>query len=104
MSSGGAPVVGGIVLAAGGGTRFGATKQLAPLRGRPLLSYAVESILSVRLRANVVAITNGVDEIAQQFIDGGFARFVAEPRNQPSEFQETGARRWPERGSEIWTG
>jgi molybdenum cofactor cytidylyltransferase len=41
------PVVGGIVLAAGGGSRFGATKQLAKLRGRPLLSYAVESMLSV---------------------------------------------------------
>jgi molybdenum cofactor cytidylyltransferase len=43
----GVPVVGGIVLAAGGATRFGATKQLADVRGRPLLSYAVESILSV---------------------------------------------------------
>ena len=41
------PVVGGIVLAAGGGTRFGGTKQLASLRGRPLLSYAVESMLAV---------------------------------------------------------
>jgi molybdenum cofactor cytidylyltransferase len=41
------PVVGGIVLAAGGATRFGATKQLADFRGRPLLSHAVESILSV---------------------------------------------------------
>ena len=41
------PVIGGIVLAAGGGTRFGATKQLALLRGRPLLSYAVEALLSV---------------------------------------------------------
>ena len=42
-----APVVGGIVLAAGGGTRFGGTKQLADLRGRPLLSYAVEAMLAV---------------------------------------------------------
>lgn len=47
MSDDDVPVVGGIVLAAGGGTRFGATKQLADLRGRPLLSYAVESMLSV---------------------------------------------------------
>jgi len=46
-SGGGAPVVGGILLAAGGGTRFGGTKQLASLRGRPLLSYAVEAILGV---------------------------------------------------------
>jgi len=42
-----APVVGGVVLAAGGGTRFGGTKQLADLRGRPLLSYAVEAMLAV---------------------------------------------------------
>jgi molybdenum cofactor cytidylyltransferase len=41
------PIVGGIVLAAGGGTRFGATKQLAELRGRPLLEYAVEAMLAV---------------------------------------------------------
>jgi molybdenum cofactor cytidylyltransferase len=41
------PVVGGIVLAAGGGSRFGSTKQLASLRGRPLLSYAVEAMLAV---------------------------------------------------------
>ena len=47
MSEAEVPVVGGIVLAAGGGTRFGGTKQLAEVRGRPLLSYAVESILSV---------------------------------------------------------
>jgi CTP:molybdopterin cytidylyltransferase MocA len=37
----------GIVLAAGASRRFGAVKQLAPLRGRPLLSYAVESMLAV---------------------------------------------------------
>jgi molybdenum cofactor cytidylyltransferase len=39
--------VGGLILAAGEGRRFGATKQLAELRGRPLLEYAVESMLSV---------------------------------------------------------
>jgi molybdenum cofactor cytidylyltransferase len=47
VSDDGVPAVGGIVLAAGGGSRFGATKQLAELRGRPLLSYAVESMLAV---------------------------------------------------------
>jgi molybdenum cofactor cytidylyltransferase len=39
--------IGGIVLAAGEGRRFGGTKQLARLRGRPLLSYPVEAMLSV---------------------------------------------------------
>lgn len=41
------PAIGGIVLAAGEGSRFGGTKQLASLRGRPLLSYAVENLLAV---------------------------------------------------------
>jgi molybdenum cofactor cytidylyltransferase len=39
--------IGGLVLAAGAGRRFGATKQLAELRGRPLLSHAVAPMLAV---------------------------------------------------------
>ena len=76
MSSGGAPAVGGIVLAAGGGTRFGATKQLAPLRGRPLLSYAVESILSVpSIWPVVVVLGHDAEEIARR-VELGDARVV----------------------------
>jgi molybdenum cofactor cytidylyltransferase len=36
-------LIGGIVLAAGEGRRFGGAKQLAMLRGRPLLEYAIEA-------------------------------------------------------------
>jgi molybdenum cofactor cytidylyltransferase len=40
--------VAGLVLAAGAGTRFGEqTKQLADLRGKPLLQYAVDSMNAV---------------------------------------------------------
>jgi CTP:molybdopterin cytidylyltransferase MocA len=39
-------VIGGIVLAAGAGTRFGGGKQLAYLDGRPLLEYAVRVMTS----------------------------------------------------------
>jgi CTP:molybdopterin cytidylyltransferase MocA len=40
--------VSGLVLAAGAGTRFGeATKQLAPLRGKPLLQHAVDAMSAV---------------------------------------------------------
>ena len=39
--------IGGLILAAGEGRRFGGTKQIAELRGRPLLTYAVEAMLSV---------------------------------------------------------
>ena len=71
MSSG-APAIGGIVLAAGGGTRFGATKQLAELRGRPLLTYAVEALLAVpAVRPVVVVLGHDADAIrARVELDG----------------------------------
>ena len=39
-------MIGGIVLAAGAGTRFGGGKQLALLDGRPLLEHAVRAMTS----------------------------------------------------------
>ena len=39
--------VGGLVLAAGAGRRFGAVKQLAELDGVPLLQHAVDAMLAV---------------------------------------------------------
>lgn len=41
--------VAGIVLAAGSSTRFGAPKQLALFRGRPLVRWAVEAALASKL-------------------------------------------------------
>jgi molybdenum cofactor cytidylyltransferase len=41
-------VIKGLILAAGGGTRFGSeTKQLADLRGKPLLQHAVDAMNAV---------------------------------------------------------
>jgi len=48
--------IGGLILAAGEGRRFGGTKQLAELRGRPLLEYAVESMLCVPAISPVVVV------------------------------------------------
>jgi molybdenum cofactor cytidylyltransferase len=48
--------IGGLVLAAGEGRRFGATKQLAPLRGRPLLGYVVDHMLGVPALEPVVVV------------------------------------------------
>ena len=45
-----------MILAAGGGSRFGGTKQLAELRGRPLLAYAVDAMLAVPAIWPVVAV------------------------------------------------
>jgi molybdenum cofactor cytidylyltransferase len=41
------PVIGGLVLAAGGSRRFGSPKQLARLDGVPLLQHAVDAMLAV---------------------------------------------------------
>jgi molybdenum cofactor cytidylyltransferase len=39
-------VIGGIVLAAGAGTRFGSRKQLADLDGRPMLEHSVRAMVA----------------------------------------------------------
>jgi molybdenum cofactor cytidylyltransferase len=46
--------VGGLVLAAGGGTRFGGTKQLAELAGRPLLEHALDAVADLTPRVVVL--------------------------------------------------
>jgi molybdenum cofactor cytidylyltransferase len=46
--------VGGLVLAAGEGSRFGGTKQLAELGGRPLLSYALAAMAVLEPRVVVL--------------------------------------------------
>ena len=48
--------IGGLILAAGEGRRFGGTKQIAELRGRPLLTYAVEAMLAVPALTPVVVV------------------------------------------------
>jgi len=53
--------VGGLVLAAGAGSRFGATKQLAPLDGRPLLEHALAAVAGRTPR--VVVLGHAADEI-----------------------------------------
>jgi molybdenum cofactor cytidylyltransferase len=53
--------IGGLILAAGEGRRFGGTKQLAELRGRPLLEHALVAMRSVSPR--VVVLGHAADEI-----------------------------------------
>jgi len=67
----------GLILAAGAGRRFGAaTKQLADLRGKPLLSYAVEAMLGVReLERVIVVLGHAADEI-RAAVDFGRAEIV----------------------------
>ena len=50
-----------LVLAAGGGRRFGGTKQLATVRGRPLLEHALAAVAAVSPR--VVVLGHAADEV-----------------------------------------
>ena len=58
-------MIAGLVLAAGAGTRFGGpVKQLAPLRGRPLLEHAVVAMLAVpAVDPVLVVLGHAADEI-----------------------------------------
>ena len=57
-------MIGGVVLAAGEGRRFGGAKQLAELDGRPLLEHALNAMLAVPAIDRVVLVLGaGADEI-----------------------------------------
>jgi CTP:molybdopterin cytidylyltransferase MocA len=65
----------GLILAAGAGTRFGdETKQLAELRGRPLLTYALDAMTAAVDRV-VVVLGHDADAIRAR-IDFGEASVV----------------------------
>jgi len=81
----------GIILAAGMGTRMGATKQLLPLGGRPVLEKVVESGLAVDLTPLVLVLGHGADKILDR-VDVSLARVVVNPgyRNGMSSSIKTG--------------
>jgi molybdenum cofactor cytidylyltransferase len=66
----------GIVLAAGASRRFGGVKQLAELRGRPLLSYAVEAMLAVPALDPVIVVLGHAAERIGNALDFGDATVV----------------------------
>jgi CTP:molybdopterin cytidylyltransferase MocA len=56
-------LIGGIVLAAGAGTRFGGAKQLAELHGRPLLEHALRTMAAAPLDRVVVVLGSDAEEV-----------------------------------------
>jgi CTP:molybdopterin cytidylyltransferase MocA len=56
-------VIGGLVLAAGAGTRFGRAKQLAELGGRPLLEHALRTMALAPLDRVVVVLGHRAGEV-----------------------------------------
>ena len=65
----------GVVLAAGSARRFGAVKQLAPFRGRPLVEHAVGALASAGLDAVLVVLGAEADAV-ERAADLGPARVV----------------------------
>jgi molybdenum cofactor cytidylyltransferase len=55
--------VGGLVLAAGAGTRFGGPKQLAKLDGRPMLEHSLRAMAAATVGRVVVVLGAGAEEI-----------------------------------------
>jgi CTP:molybdopterin cytidylyltransferase MocA len=59
-------VIGGLVLAAGAATRFGAQKQLAELDGVPLLEHSLRTMRSAPVGRVVVVLGSAADEIVSK--------------------------------------
>lgn len=55
-------MIAGVVLAAGAGRRFGGVKQLAPVKGRPLIEWAVDAQRAARLVDAVYVVLGAHEE------------------------------------------
>jgi molybdenum cofactor cytidylyltransferase len=59
-------LIGGLILAAGKGSRFGRSKQLAHLHGRPLLEHAVRAMTASPVGRVVVVLGAGAENVIAQ--------------------------------------
>ena len=72
-------MIAGVVLAAGGASRFGSPKQLAELDGVPLLQHAIDAVLAVPAVAPVVVVLGACAERVGEAVSLGGARAVVCP-------------------------
>ena len=56
-------MIGGLILAAGAATRFGAPKQLAELDGMPLLEHSIRTMTAAPVGRLIVVLGSSADEI-----------------------------------------
>jgi CTP:molybdopterin cytidylyltransferase MocA len=68
-------VIGGLVLAAGAGMRFGRPKQLVELDGRPLLEHAIEAMTAAPVGRVVVVLGASADQVVAR-VDPQGAQFL----------------------------
>ena len=69
------PQIGGVILAAGEGRRFGGQKMLAPLDGKPLLQHVIDAANASCLE-DVVVVLGADAEAVAAVIEPGRARLV----------------------------
>jgi molybdenum cofactor cytidylyltransferase len=72
-------VISGIVLAAGSGTRFGGTKQLAEHHGKPLAQHAVDALASAGVEEVIVVTGHDADAVGRALRLPPQGRFVLNP-------------------------
>ena len=72
-------MISGIVLAAGSGTRFGGTKQLALHHGKPLAQYAIDALASAGVDELVVVTGHDADAVERALRLPPQGRFVLKP-------------------------
>lgn len=68
-----------IVLAAGPATRFGGTKQVARVRGKPLAQHPIDAALEAGLDEIVVVLGHDADRVREALRLPGSARWVVNP-------------------------
>jgi molybdenum cofactor cytidylyltransferase len=73
-------VISGVVLAAGTGSRFGGTKQLAVVGGKPLAQHAVDALASADVDEILVVTGHDADAVEAAIALPPYGRFVRNPR------------------------
>lgn len=73
-------MISGVVLAAGTGSRFGGTKQLAPFQGKPLVQHAVDALASAGLDEIVIVTGHDAEAVEAAVRMPPQARFVRNVR------------------------
>ena len=71
-------MIGGLVLAAGAGRRFGGAKQLAELDGRPLLEHSIRAMIASPVGRVVVVLGSGAEDVMDRVDLHGAEPFVCD--------------------------